>query len=53
MVSLLPVFRVRVSVTFFTVCVFILFSNLVLAAEWPFFWERPVTRLTIGSLSNL
>ena len=37
MVSLLPVFRIRVSVTFVTLCVFILFSNLVLVAEWPSF----------------
>ena len=47
--SLLPVFGVRVSVTFHLKCVHIIFSS-VWVAEWPPFGKKLLTRLTICSL---
>ena len=47
--SLLPVFGVRVSVTFQLMRVHIIF-NLVWVAEWSFFGKELFTRLTIFSL---
>ena len=50
--SLLPVFGVRVSVTFHHIFVHIIFSS-VWVAQWPPFGKELPTRLTICSLCIL
>ena len=52
MCSLLPVFGVKVSVTFHLTCVHIIFSS-VWVAEWPPPGKKLLTRLTICSLCIL
>ena len=48
--SLLPVFGVKVSVTFHLMCVQIIFSS-VSVAKWPSFGKQLLTGLTIFSYS--
>ena len=50
--SLLPVFGVRVSVTFHLVCFHIIIS-LVWVSEWPLFGKELPTRVAICSLCIL
>ena len=48
----MPVYGVRVPLTFHLMCVHIIFSS-VLVAEWPYFGKELLPRLTICSLCIL